>query len=79
MISISISKITRVLIILRINLDDLYTAKDASILLGKNPSYVKILHNKTPEKLPKGQYRKIGRELIITKDGIERLRREIQK
>lgn len=48
-------------------------------LVGKNPSYVKILHNKTPEKLPKGQYRKIGRELIITKDGIERLRCEIQK
>lgn len=62
-----------------LKLDDLYTAKEASLMLGKNPAYVKVLHNKTPEKLPKGQYRKIGRELIITKDGIEQLRHNIRR
>lgn len=53
------------------NLDDLYTALEASRLLGKNDSYVRTIYAKTPEKLKPGTYRKIGRELIITKAGID--------
>lgn len=62
-----------------INLSDLYTAKEASLMLGKGAGYIKVLHHKTPEKMPRGQYRKIGRELIITKKGIEQLRRNIKR
>ncbi|MCT3528241.1 hypothetical protein EFR49_01580 [Latilactobacillus curvatus] len=61
-----------------LKLDDLYTAKEASQQLGKEDSYIRTLHNKTPEKLPKGEYRKIGRELIITKAGIEIIRRNLK-
>lgn len=61
-----------------INLSDLYTAKEASLMLGKGPGYIKVLHHKTPEKMPRGQYRKIGRELIVTRKGIEQLRRNIK-
>ena len=62
-----------------LKLDDLYTAKEASQLLGKEDSYIRTLHNKTPDKLPNGEYRKIGRELIITKAGIEMIRRQLKK
>ncbi|WIE01471.1 hypothetical protein QN289_03695 [Latilactobacillus curvatus] len=62
-----------------INLNELYTAKEASLMLGKGAGYIKVLHHKTPEKMPRGQYRKIGRELIITKKGIEQLRHNIKR
>lgn len=62
-----------------IKLNELYTAKEASLMLGKGPGYIKVLHHKTPEKMPRGQYRKIGRELIITKKGIEQLRHNIKR
>lgn len=61
-----------------IKLNELYTAKEASLMLGKGPGYIKVLHHKTPEKMPRGQYRKIGRELIVTRKGIEQLRRNIK-
>ncbi|MGV3336680.1 helix-turn-helix domain-containing protein [Latilactobacillus curvatus] len=59
------------------DLDQLYTAKEASLMLGKEASYIRTLNNKTPKKLPAGEYRKIGRELIITKDGIEKIRESL--
>ena len=62
-----------------IKLNELYTAKEASLMLGKGPGYIKVLHHKTPEKMPRGQYRKIGRELIITKKGIEQLHHNIKR
>lgn len=62
-----------------IKLNELYTAKEASLMLGKGPGYIKVLHHKTPEKMPRGQYRKIGRELIITKKGVEQLRHNIKR
>lgn len=56
------------------NLQNLYTAKEASLLLGKEESYVRQLYKKFPDKFKKGTIRKIGRELIITKEGVDHLK-----
>lgn len=58
------------------DLNKLHTAIEASLMLGKADSYVTQLYRKYPGRLKVGTYRKIGREIIITQDGIDHLRKQ---
>lgn len=51
----------------------IYTAREASAKLGKNDSYVRTIHSRTPEKLLQGEWKKVGRELLVTKKCIDHL------
>lgn len=52
---------------------DLYSATEASKILGKADNYIRQLYAKYPNRFPKGSIRKIGREYILTKEAIEAL------
>ena len=60
----------------KINLDELelYSASEASEILGKANNYIRQLYAKYPNLFPKGSIRKIGREYIVTKDAIDALK-----
>lgn len=59
-----------------INLDQitLYTAVEASRILGKEDSYISQLYRKYPNRFPEGSIKKHGRELILTQAAIDKLR-----
>lgn len=56
-----------------INLDDndIMSAGEASKLWGKSDNYVRQMLAKYPEKFPAGSVRKIGRQLVVTRQGME--------
>ena len=56
-----------------INLNDqnIMSAKDASRIWGKNESYVRISLHQNPDKWPVGSWRKFGRQLVVTTEGME--------
>jgi len=58
-----------------INLDTLkiYSATEASRILGKDDGYVRQMLFKYPDKFPKGSYRKFGKTIIVTQDAINAL------
>lgn len=61
------------------NLDNLYSGKDASEMLGKSGNYIRQLYAKYPNRFLPGSCRKIGREFIITIEGIEYLKKGMIK
>lgn len=52
---------------------DLYSAAEASKILGKADNYIRQLYAKYPNKFSRGSIRKIGREYIVAKEAIETL------
>ncbi|AEV95030.1 hypothetical protein PECL_739 [Pediococcus claussenii ATCC BAA-344] len=60
---------------LKIDLRDLplFSAREASLKLGKSPSYIRQLYNNYPEKLLQGTVAKIGNVLVITQEGVDYL------
>ncbi|WP_419153554.1 helix-turn-helix domain-containing protein [Weissella viridescens] len=56
-----------------INLDgeDIMSAKDASQKWGKSDDYVRQMYRKYPDKFPAGSIRKFGKQLVVTRQGME--------
>lgn len=61
-----------------INLDTLkiYSATEASRLLGKDDGYIRQMIFKYPNKFPKGSYRKFGKTIIVTQEAIDALAKD---
>lgn len=52
----------------------LFSAREASLELGRSASYIRQLYNNYPERLLQGTVAKIGNVLIISQEGIDFLR-----
>ncbi|KRM88266.1 helix-turn-helix domain-containing protein [Lacticaseibacillus thailandensis] len=57
----------------KINLNDadLLTSTEAAEIWGKNKTYVRTSLRQNPDKWPAGSWRKFGREIIVTVEGME--------
>ncbi|MFB5553125.1 hypothetical protein ACE41B_29415 [Bacillus cereus] len=53
---------------------EILTARKASINLGKKPKFIYFLWKRHSNVLLKGSVKKIGRELLITREGYEYLK-----
>lgn len=58
---------------MKINLNDenILSAQEASTLWGKADNYVRQMYAKYPDKFPDGSIRKIGKQLVVTVEGME--------
>lgn len=54
-----------------LNNPDIMSASDASLKWGKADSYVRQMYRKYPDKFPEGSIRKFGKQLVITREGME--------
>lgn len=54
-----------------LNTDELIGSREASLMWGKQKDYVRTIYNKYPERFPAGTIRKFGKQLIITREGME--------
>lgn len=56
-----------------INLNDpeIMSAKDAAARWGKAPDYVRSALRARPERFPEGTVRLFGRQLVVTREGME--------
>lgn len=59
--------------------NEIFTAREASIKLGKNPKYIYFLWKRHSNILLKGSVKMIGRELLITREGYEHLKILVKK
>lgn len=58
---------------MKINLDELeiFGAAEASELWGKSSNYVRQTYAKYPDRFPPGSIRKVGRDLIVTREAMK--------
>ncbi|WP_099299661.1 helix-turn-helix domain-containing protein [Pediococcus pentosaceus] len=58
---------------MKIDLDtkELIGSREASLMWDKQKDYVRTVFNKQPGRFPKGTIRKFGRQLIVTREGME--------
>ncbi|GEP20181.1 helix-turn-helix domain-containing protein [Pediococcus argentinicus] len=54
-----------------LNTDELIGSREASLMWGKQKDYVRTIYNKYPKRFPEGTIRKFGKQLIVTKEGME--------
>lgn len=56
-----------------INLNDpnIMSAKDAAQIWGRNDTYVRTSLRQNPDKWPEGSWRKFGKQLVVTTEGME--------
>ncbi len=47
------------------------TAKEAALRWGKAPDYVRQILRSNPTRFPEGTVRLLGRQLIVTREGME--------
>lgn len=59
--------------------NEILTAREASIKLGKNPKYIYFLWKRHSNILLKDSVKMIGRELLITREGYEYLKILVKK
>lgn len=59
--------------------NEILTAREASIKLGKNPKYIYFLWKRHSNILMKDSVKMIGRELLITREGYEYLKILVKK
>lgn len=59
--------------------NEIFTAREASIKLGKNPKYIYFLWKRHSNILLKDSVKMIGRELLITREGYEYLKILVKK
>ena len=60
--------------IIMVKWEDILTAKEASLMLGKNEKYVYILFKMNSEMLLKGSVVLKGKTLLISREGFEHLK-----
>ncbi|WP_412988366.1 helix-turn-helix domain-containing protein [Pediococcus siamensis] len=54
-----------------LNDQDYMGSHEASTMWGKQKDYVRTIYNKYPKRFPKGTIRKFGKQLIVTREGME--------
>ena len=56
-----------------INLDskDIMDSKEAAERWGKAEDYVRQMYRKYPDKFPPGTIRKFGKQIVVTREGME--------
>jgi hypothetical protein len=54
-----------------LNTDELIGSREASLMWGKQKDYVRTIFNKYPKRFPEGTIRKFGKQLIVTREGME--------
>ncbi|MFD0769028.1 hypothetical protein ACFQZ1_08995 [Bacillus sp. CGMCC 1.60114] len=59
--------------------NEILAAREASIKLGKNPKYIYFLWVRHSNVLLKGSVKMVGRELLITREGYEYLKKLVKK
>lgn len=59
--------------------NEILTAREASIKLGKNSKYIYFLWKRHSNILLKGSVKMVGRELLITREGYEYLKLLVKK
>ncbi|MBF7111836.1 helix-turn-helix domain-containing protein [Pediococcus pentosaceus] len=56
-----------------LNSDELIGSREASLMWGKQKDYVRTIYNKYPKRFPEGTIRKFGKQLVVTRDGMEKV------
>ncbi|RRG17747.1 hypothetical protein D3P96_06215 [Weissella viridescens] len=56
---------------INLNDSDIMDSKTAAEAWGKASDYVRQMYFKYPEKFPEGSIRKFGRQLVVTREGME--------
>ncbi|MFP7242368.1 helix-turn-helix domain-containing protein [Pediococcus pentosaceus] len=56
---------------INLNDSDLMSAAEASLKWGKSENYVRQMFAKYPDKFPDGSIRKFGKQLVVTRQGME--------
>ena len=56
---------------INLNDPDIMDAKEASEKWGKAENYVRQMYAQYPEKFPEGTIRKFGKQLVVTREGME--------
>ncbi|AMV62371.1 Hypothetical protein ADU72_1845 [Pediococcus damnosus] len=56
---------------LDLNDEDYMGSHEASVMWGKQKDYVRTIYNKYPKRFPEGTIRKFGKQLIVTREGME--------
>ncbi|GEL15437.1 helix-turn-helix domain-containing protein [Pediococcus cellicola] len=54
-----------------LNDEDYMGSHEASTMWGKQKDYVRTIYNKYPKRFPEGTIRKFGKQLIVTREGME--------
>ncbi|GAB5055248.1 helix-turn-helix domain-containing protein [Pediococcus parvulus] len=54
-----------------LNDQDYMGSHEASSMWGKQKDYVRTIYNKYPKRFPEGSIRKFGKQLIVTREGME--------
>lgn len=57
-----------------VNWEDILTAKEASLMLGKNEKYIYILYKMNSDMLLEGTVNLKGNTLLISREGFEHLK-----
>lgn len=58
---------------MKINLNnmEIYGSHEASLMWDKQKDYVRTIYNKYPKRFPEGTIRKFGKQLVVTREGME--------
>jgi hypothetical protein len=56
---------------INLNTKELIGGREASLMWGKQKDYVRTIFNKYPKRFPDGTIRKFGKQLVVTRGGME--------
>lgn len=56
---------------IKLNDPNIMSAKDAAQIWGRNDTYVRTALRQNPDKWPEGSWRKFGKQLVVTTEGME--------
>lgn len=58
---------------MKVNLNnmEIYGSHEASLMWAKQKDYVRTIYNKYPKRFPEGTIRKFGKQLVVTREGME--------
>ena len=54
-----------------LNSPDIMSAQEASKIWGHAENYVRLFYQQNPDKFPEGSIHKIGRQWVVTTEGME--------
>lgn len=63
---------------INLNTKELLSSVEASLLWGKQKDYVRTVFNKYPHRFPEGSIRKFGKQIIVTREGMENVTKKNQ-
>ncbi|EHO50467.1 hypothetical protein FC98_GL001775 [Lentilactobacillus kisonensis DSM 19906 = JCM 15041] len=59
------------MVMIDLNDPDIMSSSEAAKRWHKADDYVRQMYRKTPEKFPEGSIRKFGKQLVVTRQGME--------